>query len=54
MGFVVASTVGLVIWIVLWSIGAKAFDGFMITALIVLIAGTVRMLLPSLPGNRDE
>ncbi len=52
MGVVVATTIGLVVWIVLWAIGAKAFDAFMITVLIVLVAATVRMLLPYLPGNR--
>ena len=52
MGVVVATTIGLMIWIVLWAIGAKAFDAFMITVLIALVAATVRMLLPYLPGNR--
>lgn len=54
MGLVIATTVGLVIWIGLWSIGAKGFDSFMITALIVLVAGTVRMVLPHLPGNKAD
>jgi hypothetical protein len=49
---VVATTIGLMIWIVLWAIGGKAFDAFMITVLIALVAATVRMLLPYLPGNR--
>jgi hypothetical protein len=52
MGLVVATTVGLVIWLVLWAIGAKAFDAFMITVLIALVAATLRMLAPFLPGNR--
>jgi hypothetical protein len=52
MGVVLATTFGLIIWIVLWAIGAKAFDAFMITVLIVLVAVTVRMLTPYLPGNR--
>jgi len=52
MVVVVATTIGLMIWIVLWAIGAKAFDAFMITVLIALVAATVRMLLPYLPGNR--
>ena len=49
---VVATTFGLIIWLVLWAIGAKAFDAFMITVLIVLVAATLRMLAPYLPGNR--
>jgi hypothetical protein len=52
MGVVLATTFGLIIWLVLWAIGAKAFDAFMITVLIALVAVTVRMLLPYLPGNR--
>jgi hypothetical protein len=52
MGVVLATTFGLIIWIVLWAIGAKAFDAFMITVLIAIVAVTVRMLLPYLPGNR--
>ncbi len=54
MGVVLAATAGLVIWIVLWSIGTKAIDAFMITTLIVLVAATVRSLLPKLPGYRAE
>jgi hypothetical protein len=54
MGVVVATTVGLIIWLVLWSIGVKAFDAFMITVLIALVAATLRMLVPYLPGNRDS
>jgi hypothetical protein len=52
MGVVLATTFGLIIWLVLWALGAKAFDAFMITVLIALVAATVRMLAPYLPGNR--
>lgn len=52
MGLIVASTVGLVIWIVLWSIGAKSFDAFMLTVTIVIVAAGVRMGLAYLP-DRD-
>jgi hypothetical protein len=52
MGVVVASTFGLIIWLVLWALGAKAFDAFMITVLIALMAVTVHMLTRYLPGNR--
>jgi hypothetical protein len=53
MGLVLATTAGLVLWIVLWAIGSKAIDAFMITTIIVLVGATVRMLAPYLPGNRD-
>ena len=52
MGLVVATTIGLIIWLVLWAIGAKPFDAFLITILIALVAATLRMLVPYLPGNR--
>jgi hypothetical protein len=52
MGIVVATTTGLVIWVVLWAIGGKAFDAFMITATIVVIAVAVRVAAPLL--NRSE
>jgi uncharacterized membrane protein len=42
----VALTVGLVIWIALWSLGVKSFDAFMITALLVVVAATARIAEP--------
>jgi hypothetical protein len=53
MGLVVATTFGLVVWIVMWALGVKAFDAFLITVLVVLVGATARILLPYLPGNRD-
>ena len=53
MGLVVATTVGLVIWIVMWALGIKAFDAFMITVLLVVLGATMRIIAPYLPGNRD-
>ena len=54
MGLIFTVTTGLVVWIVLWSIGAKSFDAFMITTVIAVVGATARMLLPFLPGNRDR
>jgi hypothetical protein len=54
MGLVVATTVGLVIWIVMWALGTKAVDAFMITVLLVLLGATMRIIAPYLPGNRDH
>jgi hypothetical protein len=54
MGLVVATTFGLVIWLVMWALGIKAFDAFMITVLVVLVGATARILAPYLPGNRDN
>jgi hypothetical protein len=52
MGIVVASTLGLIVWLVMWALGVKAIDAFMITVLIVVVAATVRILAAYLP-NRD-
>jgi divalent metal cation (Fe/Co/Zn/Cd) transporter len=38
MTTLVALTVGLVAWIVLWAIGAKPFDAFLVTLVILLPA----------------
>lgn len=52
MFLTVAATIGFLVWIVLWSIGVKALDAFLLTALIITAAATIKMALPSLPGNR--
>ena len=54
MGLVLTAVFGFVVWIVLWSLGAKSFDAFMITTLILVIGATTRILAPFLPGNRDR
>jgi hypothetical protein len=54
MGLVVATTFGLIVWIVLWALGIKAIDSFIITVLVVLVGATARMLAPYLPGNRNR
>ena len=51
MGLVVATTVGLVIWIVLWATGVKATDGFLVAAVVIMLGATARILAPYLPGR---
>lgn len=46
MGTVAAFAVGLVAWIVLWSLGAKAFDAFLIPVLFLVVAATGRIVYP--------
>ena len=46
MKILVALTAGLVIWIVLWALGTKAIDSFMITIALVLIAVTIQLTEP--------
>jgi hypothetical protein len=42
----VTLTVGLVVWIVAWAFGIKAFDAFLFTGLIVAVAAAVQIALP--------
>ena len=46
MGTVAAFTTGLVIWIVLWANGAKAFDAFLIPMLFLVVGATGRIVYP--------
>jgi hypothetical protein len=54
MGLVVVTTIGLVVWLVMWALGIKALDAFMITVLLVLVGATMRIIAPFLPGNRGD
>jgi hypothetical protein len=53
MGLAVATTVAFCAWVVLWAIGWKPMDAFLITAVIILIAGTVKSLSAFLPGSHE-
>jgi hypothetical protein len=46
MTLLLSLIVGLVVWLVLWAVDVKSFDAFLITILIVLIAGTMRVVTP--------
>ncbi len=54
MAIYLSALIGLVLWIVLWSINVKGFDAFMLTMLIVLSAAAYSVIEPFLPGNRKE
>ena len=54
MGVLLTLIAGLVVWVVLWAIGAKALDAFLLTLLMLVIAAAARLLLPYLPGNRRQ
>jgi hypothetical protein len=54
MGLVLTTAAGLVVWIVLWAIGVKSFDAFLLTLGMVILAATARLILPSLPGSRPD
>ena len=42
----VTFTVGLVIWIVAWAFGIKAFDAFLFTSIITAMAAGVQIAKP--------
>jgi hypothetical protein len=42
----VTLTVGLVVWLVAWAFGIKAFDAFLFTALIAFVAAAVQIAMP--------
>lgn len=52
MGLVLAVTTGLIIWIVLWALGAKGWDSFMLAAVIILFGASVKLVAGYLPGRR--
>jgi hypothetical protein len=54
MGVLLTLIAGLVVWVVLWAIGAKGFDAMLITLLMLVIAAAARLLVPYLPGNRRQ
>jgi hypothetical protein len=53
MGLLLTTIAGLVVWIVLWSIGVKGFDSFLLAVVMITIAAAARIIWPFLPGNRD-
>ena len=53
MGLVIATTVGLCAWVVLWAIGWNPMDAFLVTTVIITLGATVRLLHPYLPGRHQ-
>ena len=51
MGLILTTTLGLVIWIVLWATGAKSIDAFLVAAVIITFGATAKILVPYLPGR---
>jgi hypothetical protein len=54
MGYIATVTAGLCAWIVLWAVGAKSFDAFLLALVIIILASGWRMVAPNLPGNREH
>ncbi len=53
MGILLTFIAGLVVWIVMWAIGFKSFDAFLITIVLVILAVAAHFVVRYLPGNRD-
>jgi hypothetical protein len=54
MGLILTITAGLVVWVVLWALGAKGFDAFMLAAAIMLVGASLKILAGYLPGRRPN
>ena len=52
MALVLWTTFALTLWVVLWSIGAKAFDAFMLATLIIVVGATLESVKKYLPNKR--
>ena len=52
MFVVISVAVGMILWVVLWGLGAKGFDTGMLFLLIVLGGATIKVFGRLLPGNR--
>lgn len=53
MGLILTVTAGLVVWVVLWALGAQGFDAFMLATAIIVAGAIVRILAGYLPGRRS-
>jgi hypothetical protein len=53
MGLILTVTAGLVVWIILWALGAKGSDAFLLATVIILIGAALRILSGYLPGRRS-
>ncbi len=51
MTYVVWTTAVLIIWIVLWSLGSKAFDAALLSVSILLVAATIEIVKRYLPSR---
>jgi hypothetical protein len=53
MGLILTVTAGLIVWVVLWALGTKGFDAFMLSAAIILVGASLKILAGYLPGRRS-
>ncbi len=53
MGLVLTVTAGLIVWVVLWALGAKGVDAFLLATVIILVGASLKILSGYLPGRRS-
>ena len=51
MGLFLTWTAGLIIWIVLWALGGKGFDAFMIAVVLLVLGVIMNIVTRRLPGR---
>lgn len=55
MGLALTATLAFCLWVFLWALNVKGFDGMLITLLILIVAATLKSLTQFLPGaNRGK
>jgi hypothetical protein len=50
MGLVLATTFGLVLWIVLWALGYSGLDSVLVALVVMILGATGRVVLRHLTG----
>jgi len=51
MGLVLATTFGLVLWIVFWALGYSGLDSVLIALVVMILGATGRIVLRNLTGT---
>ncbi len=51
MAMTLWTTAALVVWLVLWALGQKALDAFLLAGLIIVIGATIHILKQYLPNR---
>ena len=54
MGLAITATVGFSIWVCLWALGVKSFDGLLVTMVILVLGAAGHIIGPKLPGARGD
>jgi hypothetical protein len=52
MLLILTTAAGACLWLILWAITGHGFDAILIPIIMVLIAATIHLVIPTLPGNR--